>query len=81
MDNFLYLVICGISNYADLYKNDSQQSYTAATAATYIKELLYTILVQAVANTTKIVDTLSSSPYLNPYVALIEVTELPVEVL
>jgi nucleoside phosphorylase len=37
------LVIRGISNYCDSHKNDSWTSYAAATAASFARELLYTI--------------------------------------
>ncbi|KAL7969900.1 hypothetical protein HDV63DRAFT_376181 [Trichoderma sp. SZMC 28014] len=40
MDNFPCLVIRGICDYADSYKNDDWQGYAAATAAAFAKELL-----------------------------------------
>ncbi|KAF6783099.1 hypothetical protein CSOJ01_15937 [Colletotrichum sojae] len=40
MAEFPYIVICGISNYADSHKNDDWQHYAAATAAACTKELL-----------------------------------------
>ncbi|KAF3031412.1 hypothetical protein E8E11_000070 [Didymella keratinophila] len=43
MDTFPCLVIRGICDYADSHKNDEWQSYAAATAAAYAKELLTTI--------------------------------------
>ena len=43
MDNFPCLVIRGISDYADSHKNKQWQSYAAATAAGYAKELLSVI--------------------------------------
>jgi len=43
MDSFPCLVIRGICDYADSHKNKRWQSYAAATAAAYAKELLRTI--------------------------------------
>jgi nucleoside phosphorylase len=40
MDNFPCLVIRGIADYADSYKNDRWHSYAAATAAAYARDLL-----------------------------------------
>jgi nucleoside phosphorylase len=40
VDSFPYLVIRGISDYADSHKNDHWQGYAAATAAAYAKELM-----------------------------------------
>jgi len=40
MDNFPCLVIRGICDYSDTHKNKDWQSYAAATAAAYAKELL-----------------------------------------
>ena len=40
MNNFPCIVIRGISDYADGYKNDLWQGYAAATAAAYTKELI-----------------------------------------
>ena len=40
MNNFPCLVIRGICDYSDAYKNDQWQGYAAATAAAYAKELL-----------------------------------------
>lgn len=37
---FLYLVIYGICNYLDLYKNKEWQGYAAITAVVYAKDLL-----------------------------------------
>jgi hypothetical protein len=37
---YLYIAIRGISDYADSYKNDAWQYYTAAAAAGYAKKLL-----------------------------------------
>ena len=46
MDSFPYLVIRGISDYADSHQNKKWQPYAAATAAAYMKELLSVIPVQ-----------------------------------
>jgi nucleoside phosphorylase len=43
MNNFPCLVIRGICDYADSHKNKRWQEYAAATAAAYVKELLYII--------------------------------------
>ncbi|KAI1195644.1 hypothetical protein F5X97DRAFT_326305 [Nemania serpens] len=40
MDVFPCLVIRGISDYSDSHKNDTWQSYAAATAASYAREIL-----------------------------------------
>ena len=40
MDMSSYLVIRGISDYADSHKNEKWQAYAASTAAAYAKELL-----------------------------------------
>ncbi|KAL3436414.1 purine and uridine phosphorylase [Aspergillus tetrazonus] len=45
IDIFPGLVIQGISNYADLHKNNTWQPYAAAVAAAYVKELLSYILL------------------------------------
>jgi TolA-binding protein len=45
------LVIRGICDYADSHKNDRWQTYAAATAAAYAKELLYSIPRNKVAAT------------------------------
>jgi nucleoside phosphorylase len=49
MDEFSCLVIRGICDYADSHKNKRWQPYAAATAAAYMKELLYVIPVQEIA--------------------------------
>jgi nucleoside phosphorylase len=51
MDEFSCLVIRGICDYADSHKNKRWQPYAAATAAAYMKELLYLIPTQEVRNT------------------------------
>ena len=43
LDNFLCIVVRGMSDYADTRKNDLWQPYAAATAAAYAKELLNVI--------------------------------------
>jgi nucleoside phosphorylase len=43
INKFPCLVIRDICNYSDLHKNKRWQSYAAATAASYAKELLHTI--------------------------------------
>ncbi|KAL2824405.1 nucleoside phosphorylase domain-containing protein [Aspergillus cavernicola] len=43
MDNLPCLVIRGISDFADPFKNDQWKGYAAAAAAGYAKELLYTV--------------------------------------
>jgi hypothetical protein len=48
MDSFPCLVIRGICDYADSHKNKIWQSYAAATAAAYAKELLLVIPGQGV---------------------------------
>ncbi|KAG9565582.1 hypothetical protein KCU71_g5193, partial [Aureobasidium melanogenum] len=48
MSDFPYLVIRGISDYADSYENDQWQPYAAMTAAAYAKELLGAVSVQEV---------------------------------
>ena len=51
MSDFPCLVIRGICDYADSHKNKQWQPYAAAVAAGYMKELLMTISVQQVAQT------------------------------
>jgi nucleoside phosphorylase len=46
MDDKYCLVIRGIADYADSHKNGSWQKYAAATAASFARELLYTIQPQ-----------------------------------
>ncbi|KAM3560250.1 hypothetical protein ARSEF4850_003730 [Beauveria asiatica] len=61
MDPFPCLVIRGICDYADSHKNDRWQRYASATAAAYAKELLEYVPIKLLENTTRAVDTLSSS--------------------
>jgi len=51
MNNFPCVVIRGICDYSDSHKNDAWQGYTAATAASYAKELLSIIPKSQIANT------------------------------
>ncbi|PVH93084.1 hypothetical protein DM02DRAFT_646627 [Periconia macrospinosa] len=51
INNFLYLVVRGIYNYANLYKNKTWQPYTAATAAACAKEILLLIPATELAKT------------------------------
>lgn len=48
LDNFPCVVIRGICDYADSYKNDVWKGYAAATAAAYAKKLLYMIAPEKV---------------------------------
>jgi hypothetical protein len=43
INTFPYLIIYNICNYSDSHKNKRWLSYTAATAAAYIKKLFYII--------------------------------------
>lgn len=43
MNSFLCLIIRGICDYADSYKNKDWQPYAVVTGAIYAKELLLTI--------------------------------------
>jgi nucleoside phosphorylase len=58
MDEFSYLVIRGICDYADSHKNKQWQPYAAATAAAYAKELLSIIPAQEIVATTRAADVL-----------------------
>lgn len=49
MNDFECLVIRGISDYADAFKNDNWKRYAAATSAAYAKELLYYLSQQSSA--------------------------------
>lgn len=48
LDDFQFLAIRGISDYADSHKNDDWHAYAAAAAAAYAKELLTVITSTAV---------------------------------
>jgi nucleoside phosphorylase len=54
MNNFPYLVIRGICDYADSHKNKRWQPYAAGTAAAYAKEVLSVILPIDVANSSTV---------------------------
>jgi nucleoside phosphorylase len=43
MNDFAFLIVRGISDYADSHKNDTWRSYAAGTAAAYAKDLLRVI--------------------------------------
>ncbi|CAI6089414.1 unnamed protein product [Clonostachys chloroleuca] len=58
MNHFPCLVIRGISDYADSYKNDRWQRYTSATAAAYAKELLAYVLAAEVQETKRVLEVL-----------------------
>lgn len=45
MNDFPYLVIRGIYDYADSHKSKEWQGYTAAVAAAYAKELLLVVSI------------------------------------
>ena len=57
INNFLCLVIRGICDYADSYKNKRWQPYTARTAAVYAKELLLMIPAPDVVKTQTVDET------------------------
>jgi nucleoside phosphorylase len=61
MDEFPCLAIRGICDYADSHKNKRWQPYAAATAAAYMKELLYVIPTQEVAQTPGVADPLQET--------------------
>lgn len=53
MNNFPCLVVRGIADYSDAHKNNRWQSYAAATAAAYAKEILTVIPVVVVESMTE----------------------------
>lgn len=59
MDEFSCLVVRGIGDYANSHKNKCWQPCAAATAAAYMKELLYIIPTQKVEETPRAVDKIS----------------------
>lgn len=65
MNHFPCLVIRGICDYADSYKNKEWQGYTAIVAVAYTKDLLRKIPPNKVEVKRRIVDTLKSGRY-NP---------------
>lgn len=62
VNNFPYLIIRGICDYADSHKNKKWQPYTAATAAAYAKEVLSVIKAKEVAELAPIRGTLFVIP-------------------
>ena len=58
MNHFPYLVIRGISDYADSHKNDRWQRYASATAAAYAKELLAYVPAAEVQETRRALEVL-----------------------
>lgn len=58
-NDFPCVVIRGICDYSDSHKNDEWQGYAAATAAAFAKELLQMLPKSAVAESRRVVDTLS----------------------
>ena len=61
INDFPCLVVRGIYDYADSYKNDRWQKYAAATAAIYAKEFLGAVPVEDLEKTRKAVDVLKDS--------------------
>jgi nucleoside phosphorylase len=61
MNEFPYLVIRGICDYADSHKNKCWQPYAAATAAAYMKELLEVIPAQEIAKASTVAETLQKT--------------------
>jgi nucleoside phosphorylase len=61
MNDFSYLVIRGICDYADSHKNKKWQEYPAAAAAAYAKELLLVVLIKQIGNTQMARDALIDS--------------------
>lgn len=60
MNDFPYLVIRGICDYADSHKNAKWQPYAAAMAAAYMKELLLIIPAQQVSRAQYAVESIES---------------------
>lgn len=54
INNFPYLVICGIYDYLDLYKNKEWQKYVVIMVAAYIKDFLYRIVLNKIEAEKKI---------------------------
>jgi nucleoside phosphorylase len=48
LTDFPCLVIRGISDYCDSYKNDQWHGYAAATAAAYARQLFFHMSIEAV---------------------------------
>jgi nucleoside phosphorylase len=59
MNDFSYIVIRGICDYADSYKNNAWQEYTALVAAAYVKELLSVIRPIKVADAERAINVIS----------------------
>ncbi|KAJ5202158.1 uncharacterized protein N7498_006821 [Penicillium cinerascens] len=76
INNFPCLVIRGIYDYADLYKNKEWQGYTAAVVAAYTKELLLVIIVDQINYTLTTRDTLVDS--VHRFDVLLDLTAIPV---
>lgn len=58
MNDFLCLVIRGICDYADSYKNKEWQGYTAMAVVAYAKELVLVVPIDQVKTTPIARDTL-----------------------
>jgi nucleoside phosphorylase len=65
MNNFPCFIIRGICDYADSYKNKRWQEYITATAAAYMKELLYAIPGNQVISTRTINEATRTAGELN----------------
>jgi nucleoside phosphorylase len=59
MNQFPYLVIRGIYNYSDSYKNKEWQRYAVIAAAVYTRDLLYRIPPTKIKTAKRICDILS----------------------
>jgi nucleoside phosphorylase len=68
MNDFPCLVIRGICDYADSHKNKRWQSYAAAVASAYMKELLTVIPIPQVAQTRNAVESTALSEFSSPTV-------------
>jgi len=66
MDNFPCLVIRGVCDYADAYKNDVWHRYAATTAAAYAKEYLSIVPPQAVSQVVCALEVMSKSTKESP---------------
>lgn len=60
INSFPCLIIRGISDYTDLYKNDKWQAHAAGTAAAYAKELLSVIRTTEVMTTHRVENAMCS---------------------
>jgi hypothetical protein len=61
MNKFPCLVIRGICDYADSYKNNDWQGYAAAVAAAFAKELLLVTSINYVDSSPTVCDSISNS--------------------